>query len=111
MALGLVAACLGMTGCASRAAMPPQIEGAVNPCRGAVESYRLCKTADYPFHWRWSVNADAIVEDMGVQNNCYHAQVTVGRNPITLTFRHINPVNLPQWPDIAKYIVPRQCQR
>jgi hypothetical protein len=106
----VLAGCVALAGCTSLSPASDDINGASNPCFAATETYRYCKTDNFPYHWNWSVLGDATVTDDGTEGNCYRAKLTVRHSPVTLTFRQINPVNLPQLPDVSKYIAPRRCE-
>lgn len=86
-----------------------EIEGEGSPCHGAKEIYRYCPQSNFPYIWSWSVSAGASVTTLALDGNCYRAEVTLTKTPVTLTFNQTNPPTVPQVSNKTKYLAPRKC--
>lgn len=86
------------------------IEGSASPCQNSTEKYKYCRSSNFPYHWSWSVTADATVNNLGSNQNCYFAEVIIKRNSTLLTFHQRNPPGVPQVHNVTKQINPRKCK-
>lgn len=87
------------------------IEGNASPCQNSTEEYKYCRSSNFPYHWSWSVTSDAIVNNLGSNQNCYFAEVKIKINSTRLTFHQRNPPGVPQVNNVTKQINPRKCEK
>lgn len=86
-----------------------RIQGEAEPCQHTKAMYKFCPGSNFPYHWNWTITRDATVADYGTQDNCYLAEVSVGKKSTLLTFNQSNPPGVPQVHNVTKQITPRAC--